>query len=116
MEQLLTADDAVRAPRDLESSTPPVPLRPTATARDSRSGLALDRCAYTTDMVSRLARESLEWAESAADEPPRTGVLSPVEVEVVAELLDELAGVYPGEVMGQLAGSLSARLWERATP
>ncbi len=86
----------------------------TATARDADSGRGLDRCAYALDMLTRLARETLD-AEAlgrGAGEPTRV-VLSSVEAQVVAQLLDELAGVYPGELLAQLAGSLSARLWER---
>ncbi len=87
--------------------------RPTATARDPRSGRPLDRCVYTADMLARLARESLDAARSSTRTPPRTAALSQVEAEIIAELLDELAGVYPTEELGQLAGTLSARLRDR---
>jgi hypothetical protein len=90
-------------------------LRPTPTARDPQTGRPLDRRAYVADMLARLARESLDAADLPGGVSMQIAVVSPVEAEVIAELLDELAGSYPDEELGQLAGSLAARLWERAT-
>jgi hypothetical protein len=73
------------------------------------------RSAHAAELLRRLAGESLDAAQSPAGEPVRVAVLSSVEAQVVAELLDELAGVYPDELLGQLAGSLSGRLWDRTT-
>jgi hypothetical protein len=64
-------------------------------------------------MLARLAREGPVAAGSPGGTPSRTPLLSTEEAEVVADLLDELAGVHPHEDLGQLAGSLSARLWQR---
>ena len=99
-----------------EPDRPATTSHPTATARDGATGRPLDRRAYAGEMLGRLARESLAAIDTATGEPARTAGLSSAEAEVVAELLDELAGVYPAEELGQLAGSLSARLWQRVGP
>lgn len=115
VDQLWPAHDPVVPFVDDGAGTerPVAALRPTATARDPRTGSPLDRCAHTAEMLARLARESLDAAAPPGGAPSRSVSLSAMETEVVAELLDELAGVYPHEELGQLAGSLSARLWER---
>lgn len=46
-------------------------------------------------------------------ERPLLDVLNQQEALTVAALLDELAGVYPGEAMGQLARTMAVRLYDR---
>ncbi|MEU4243656.1 hypothetical protein [Actinoplanes sp. NPDC026619] len=72
-----------------------VPPRPTASARD-RSGNPLNR-----DDYAKVLREQL-----AGDDPA-------ARVAVAARLLDELAGVYRGESLGELAQELSTLLDNR---
>lgn len=108
VDRSLLTHDSVSTP-EVDDGPWFAPLRPTATARDAGSGLPLDRCAFAMQLVARLARESLD-ADGA---PTRSEFLTAAEAETVAELLDELAGVFPGEELGQLAGTLSARMWER---
>ncbi len=71
---------------------------PTATIRD-RVGNPLNRDEYAVQLRTRLAEGG-----------PIAGghrMLTAVEAEVVARLLDELAGVYRGEQLGALARELS---------
>ena len=89
-------------PEHAASSRSPVPgavaPRPTATARD-RAGNPLNRDDYAAQLRARLGEGS-----------PTTGsspVLTQGQADVVARLLDELAGVYRGEDLGTLAGALS---------
>lgn len=69
-----------------------VPPRPTASVRD-RAGNPLNRDEYADRLREQLAD---------AGPPPTTAHLT-----VAARLLDELAGVYRGERLGQLAHELS---------
>lgn len=78
--------------------------RPTATARD-RAGNPLNRDDYAAHLRAQLGERS-----------PTTGsspVLTPAQADVVARLLDELAGVYRGEDIGTLAGALSRMIDSR---
>jgi hypothetical protein len=86
-------------------STPPaagaVAPRPTATMRD-RAGNPVNRDDYAAQLRVRLA-----------DSSPTTAVphaLTPAQAQVVARLLDELAGVYQGEDLATLAAELSQLL------
>ena len=96
-------------PEHAASSTPPthgvVAPRPTATARDL-AGNPLNR----DDFAAHL-REQLEASPTA--EPAAR--LTPGQADVVARLLDELAGVYRGEDLGSLAEALS-RMIDSASP
>jgi hypothetical protein len=75
--------------------------RPTATVRD-RSGDPLDRDEY----AERLRKLLIDGDRSAG----RPLALPAAQAVVVARLLDELAGVYRGESLGELAHELSALL------
>ena len=89
--------------------------RAARSAPHPRTGTGPDHDTTALDMLTRLARETLD-AEALGDgsgEPARVAVLSSVEAQVVAQMLDLLSGLYPGELLAQLAGSLSVRLWER---
>ncbi len=114
VDQALAAHHPLSPPEDQDPGleTPVAALWATATAT-SRSGSPPDRGAYAADMLARLARESPDAAGSPGGTPSRTPLLSTRDAEVVADLLDELAGVHPHEELGQLAGSLSAQLWQR---
>lgn len=81
-----------------------VPPRPTATARD-RAGNPLNRDEY----VVRL-RDHLVGGQPT--EP--TISLTAAQATVAARLLDELAGVYRGEPLGQLAHEMSETLDNRS--
>jgi hypothetical protein len=74
---------------------------PTATIRDP-AGDPLNRDEYAAQLRTRLAEGSL------TGEGHR--MLTAAEAEVVARLLDELAGVYRGEKLGELARELSTLL------
>ncbi len=77
------------------------PPRPTATIRD-RAGNPLNRDEYAARLRAQLGQQG-----PAVGQPP---VLTPAEAEVVARLLDELAGVYRGENLGTLAHEVSTLL------
>jgi hypothetical protein len=83
------------------STRPPVDVLytlPTATVRD-RVGNPLNRDEYAAQLRTRLAEAG-----------PTAGghrMLTAAEADVVARLLDELAGVYRGEKLGALARELS---------
>jgi hypothetical protein len=81
----------------VEASQP----RPTATIRD-RSGNPLNRDEY----AARLRAQLDEPARPMRHQP----LLTAGQAEVAARLLDELAGVYPGESLGTLAHELSVLL------
>jgi hypothetical protein len=86
------------------STRPPIDLAvtlPTATIRD-RVGDPLNRDEYAVQLRARLAEGG----------PTGEGhrMLTAAEADVVARLLDELAGVYRGEKLGALARELSALL------
>ena len=66
-------------------------------------GRPVDRDAYAQDLQQRLDDER----------GGRRPILNDAETTVIAELLDELAAVYPGETLGTLARELSVRLWDR---
>jgi hypothetical protein len=92
-------------PEHAEFSTPPdhgvVAPRPTATARD-QAGNPLNRDDYAAQLREQLGKDS-----------PGTGshnVPTGAQANVVARLLDELAGVYRGEDLGELARELSQML------
>jgi len=82
-------------------ATDAVPPQPTASARD-QSGNPLNRDAYATQLRARLTDGSRPTEDSQ--------VLTFAEAEVVARLLEELAGVYRGESLGALAHDLATRL------
>jgi hypothetical protein len=77
--------------------------RPTATARD-RAGDPLNRDDYAARLRAQLDEGSLDEGSLAMGSPP---LLTCAQADVVARLLDELAGVYRGEELGALAGALS---------
>jgi hypothetical protein len=72
--------------------------RPTATARD-RAGNPLNRDDYAAHLRAQLHEDKPTTASSP--------VLTHGQAEVIARLLDELAGVYRGEDLGTLADVLS---------
>lgn len=77
------------------------PPRPTATIRD-RAGNPLNRDEYAARLRAQLGQN-----DPAIGYPP---VLTAAQAEVMARLLDELAGVYRGENLGTLAHELSTLL------
>jgi hypothetical protein len=77
------------------------PPRPTATIRD-RAGNPLNRDEY----AARL-RVQINKGGRPVGQPP---MLTAAQAEVVARLLDELAGVYRGEDLGALARELALLL------
>jgi hypothetical protein len=77
------------------------PPRPTATIRDAASN-PLNRDDYAVGLRARLT-EGVQPSEH------RT-TLTVGQAEVIARLLDELAGVYRGEDLGSLAHELAMRL------
>lgn len=89
-------------PEHAEFSTLPVPgavaPRPTATSRD-RAGNPLNRDDHAAQLRGRLSEGSPTTGSSPA--------LTHAQADVIARLLDELAGVYRGEDLGTLAGALS---------
>jgi len=89
------AEFSTRRPVDL------VVTLPTATIRD-RVGDPLNRDEYAVQLRARLAEGG----------PTGEGhrMLTAAEADVVARLLDELAGVYRGEKLGGLARELSTLL------
>jgi hypothetical protein len=93
-------------PAHVEFSTPPAtgttPPRPTAFVRNERSGDPLDRDEYAAQLRHRLAARS-----PALESAP---IVTAAQAEVVARLLDELAGVYRGEDLGALAQELAKLL------
>ncbi len=92
-------------PEHAEYSTPPdegvVAPRPTATARD-RGGNPLNRDDYAARLLAQLVEDS-----AGTGAPPS---LTTAQAQVVARLLDELAGVYRGEDLGALARQMSELL------
>ena len=77
------------------------PPRPTAAIRD-RAGNPLNRDEY----AARLRAQITQGGRPAGHQP----VLTAAQAEVVARLLDELAGVYRGESLGTLAHELAILL------
>jgi hypothetical protein len=77
-----------------------VPPRPTAAIRD-HAGNPLNRDEYAARLRARLIE-----SDPLGPRP----VLTAAQAEVVARLLDELAGVYTGERLGALARELSVLL------
>lgn len=61
-----------------------------------------------THVVGRDRIEVLQCAEH-----PRRALLTEGEGLAVAELLDELAGLYPGEDLGRLARELAGTIYDR---
>jgi hypothetical protein len=92
------------APFSTASAADVIPPRPTATARD-RAGNQLDRDEYAGGL-----RDHLVSVHST--EP--TMVLTAAQATVAARLLDELAGVYRDEPIGQLAQEVAALLDSRS--
>ena len=92
-------------PEHAAFSTPPatgaVAPRPSATVRD-RAGNPVNRDDYAAQLRAQFGEGS-----QATGSPP---VLTRAQADVVARLLDELAGVYRGEDLGTLAGELSQML------
>jgi hypothetical protein len=74
--------------------------RPTATVRD-RAGNPLNRDEYAVRLRARL---------TDGGRPTGHALLTAAQGAVVAQLLDELAGVYRGESLGALAHELSVLL------
>jgi hypothetical protein len=97
--------DSDYCPGHAEFSTrPPVNVvftLPTATIRN-QVGDPLNRDEYAVQLRTRLAERSLTGGEHR--------MLTAAEADVVARLLDELAGVYRGEKLGALARELSTLL------
>jgi hypothetical protein len=91
---------AYSAPPAAGASVP----RPTAAARD-QAGNPLNRDDYAAHLRSQLG------AVSPTTDP--SSVLTRAQADVVARLLDELAGVYRGEDLGTLAGVLSRMIDSR---
>jgi hypothetical protein len=95
-------------PEHAEYSTPPaagtIPPRPSAAVRD-RSGNPVDRDDYVAQLRAQLGKYSEPTGSSA--------VLTAAQADVVARLLDELAGVYRDEDLGKLAGELSQMLYHK---
>ena len=86
------------------STPPPVEVsqpRPTATIRDP-SGNPLNRDEYAARLRAQLGQPDRPMRH-----PP---LLTAAQADVVARLLDELAGVYRGENLGTLARELSMLL------
>ena len=96
--------DTDYCPEHAEFSTPPehgvVAPRPTAAVRD-RAGNPLNRDDYAAQLREQLGEDSLRTGSQAA-----TGARA----VVLARLLDELAGVYRGEDLGELAREMSQML------
>jgi len=92
-------------PEHAEFSTPPAPgvvaPRPSATVRD-RAGNPVNRDDYAAQLRAQLSDDSQTTG------PPC--VLTPAQADVMARLLDELAGVYRGENLAALARELSQML------
>lgn len=80
--------------------------RPTAMIRD-KDDQPLDRDAYAEHLESRLQNKDDDDSDV---EGPR---LNRNEGQVIAGLLDELAGEYRGEPLGTLARSMAVRLYDR---
>lgn len=91
-------------PEHAEFSTPPahgeVAPRPTATARD-RAGNPLNRDDYAAQLRAQLGKGQTAGSHRG---------LMRAQADVVARLLEELAGVYRGEDLGTLASELSQSL------
>src|SRR6266511_4453923 len=86
-----------------ETSLPDTTARPTATVQNLE-GQPLDRNAYAADLRGRTDTDRLG---------PRLELLREGEATAVAALFDELAGVYPGEDLGELARELAVRIYDR---
>ena len=97
-------------PDHAEFSTPlpagAVAPRPTATVRD-REGNPVNRDDYAAQLRAQLG----EVRSTTTTVPP---ALTPAQAQVVARLLDELAGVYKGEDLATLATELSQLLDRQA--
>ena len=95
-------------PEHAAFSTTPVPgavaPRPTAAARD-RAGNPLNRDDYAAHLRAQLGEGS-----PTTGSPP---LMTRGQADVIARLLDELAGVYRGEDLGTLAGALSQMIDSR---
>ena len=78
--------------------------RPAASLRAADTGQPVDR-----DLWAASLRAAIE----AASNDDRAAVLTPAEAEATAQLLDELAHLYPHEPLGDLARELSWRLYNR---
>jgi hypothetical protein len=92
-------------PDHAEFGTSPVagakPPRPTATIKDAASN-PLNRDDYAADLQARLTE---------GGQPTEHRITLPAgQAEVIARLLDELAGVYRGEDLGALALEMAMRL------
>jgi hypothetical protein len=87
------------------SSADAILARPTATVRNDKTGNPLDRDDYAAQLRARLDQDSRGTK--------RLPLLTAAEAEVVAQLLDELAGVYLGEDLGTLAHAMAMRLFDR---
>jgi len=92
-------------PEHAAFSAPPAPgmvaPRPSATVRD-RAGNPVNRDDYAAQLRAQLSDDSQTTG------PPC--VLTPAQADVMARLLDELAGVYRGENLAALARELSQML------
>jgi hypothetical protein len=85
----------------IPSAVDVVPPRPTTAARDG-AGNPLNRDDFASDLRNSLTDG--RW-------PTRSeSALTAAQASVVARLLDELAGIYRGELLGALAQELSAQL------
>jgi hypothetical protein len=73
-----------------------------------RIALLTDDGGVHSHVTGQVRREVLHRADRS-----RLPLLAAHEAQVVGTLLDELAGVYPGEEMGQLTRSMAVRLYDR---
>ena len=61
-----------------------------------------------THVTGQVQRTVLQRADR-----PRLALLNEQEAQAIAALLDELAGVYPGEDLGRLARAMAVKLYDR---
>jgi len=99
--------------------------RPTAMIRGT-DNRPLDRDEYAAHLrekmtagsssekrVSEMTDDEIRGLAGASSRDARRPLLSEPEALAVAALLDELAGVYPDEDLGQLAREMAVRLYDR---
>jgi len=72
-----------------------------AGVRDTQDN-PIGRDEYADHLVKEFARPNQDYLSVRASD-----------VKVAAELLDELAAVYPGELLGRLAREVAVKLYDR---
>lgn len=88
-------------------------LRLTATAEDE-TGQPLERDTYANLLRREMTQSAGHDRQTGASRKnQRWQLLSAAEGAVVAELLDELAGVWTNELLGLLAREMAVRLYDR---